>query len=138
MMKLQSKNIIDEQIESPIGFAEEVKERAALAGFQFISAVEKRVDFEEPNGRDFARKNDQVTVPAGTQYVYILVRATDIGFGNLTTLNERPLGKMFTIASFRGLSGNLCSFQVTALCRDSNGDDPWWARVYVTVFCYGA
>ena len=110
---------------------------AAIASYGFLGTVTKRVNFEQPNGRAFATKNDQLTVPSGSVRVRICIRAADVGFGNLSNLSERPLGKLYYEAGITGFSGNLVTFTVTALCRDSNGDDPWWGRFTVELMCFG-
>ena len=136
-MSKQANTVFDETAVVAELAEKSLVEAEALASYGYLTSRSKRVVFEEPNGRNFARKNDEITVPSGTRRVRVVVRAADIGFGNLSTLSERPLGKLYYNVSINSFSGNLVTYTVTALCRDSNGDDPWWGRLTVEVMCFG-
>ncbi len=129
----EEEELIDEMFEESL-----TKEGIARdASYGFLGSASKQVVLEAPNGHGFTDKNDDLTVPAGTRRVKLLITRADIGFGNLQRLIERPLGRLYYRVNVKNFSGRLVTFEVRALCRDINGDDPWWARITVSAMCFG-
>ena len=111
--------------------------RALTAGLGFLGIAAVTASFSEPNASSgIISKNVQVTVPSGTQRIFVYLGNWDFSFGRPGYI-ERPLSRMVVRFRVNWFSGKLVTFNVRTLLRDINADDAWEANVEVVVACFG-